>query len=215
MEAFFNKRAETYDRHMLIDLQLTEFYDAIADIFPEKDEKISLVDLGCGTGLELEQLFIKMPNLFVTGIDLSREMLNQMRAKYANSNLHLICNSYFDIDFGQNKFDYALSTYSLHHFTEEEKMTLYKRVYESLKPNGIYVEGDYICKTPQQQAFFLAEKERLRKETGIVKGFYHYDTPFTVEMHIKLMKSTGFNDVKTVQEWESTSIITAKKVKKL
>lgn len=42
-----------------------------------------------------------------------------------------------------------------------------------------------------------------------------YDQHMLIEMQIKLMKSTGFNDVKTVREWESTSIITAKKVKKL
>jgi hypothetical protein len=33
MNEFFDKRADTYDGHMLEELQLTKFYEAIADCF--------------------------------------------------------------------------------------------------------------------------------------------------------------------------------------
>lgn len=82
MDAFFNKRADTYDDHMLVEMQLNEFYEAIAGCFPESDKALSLLDLGCGTGLELERLFERMPNLNVTGIDLSKEMLSLLQQPF-------------------------------------------------------------------------------------------------------------------------------------
>jgi predicted acetyltransferase len=54
MSAFFNFRADTYDNHMLDDLGLDEFYEAIAACFNAPLKR--LLDLGCGTGLELERL---------------------------------------------------------------------------------------------------------------------------------------------------------------
>jgi hypothetical protein len=64
--------------------------------------------------------------------------------------INIICGSYFDIDFGRECFNYALSTYSLHHFSEDEKTGLYKKVYGSLCSGGVYIEGDYTCKTMEQ-----------------------------------------------------------------
>ena len=211
MNEFFDKRADTYDRHMLVDLQLEEFYEEIANCFPVGTNTLKLLDLGCGTGLELERLFLKFHDLSVTGIDLSQEMLNVLKVKYADKEIKLICGSYFDVIFKDNYFDYALSTYSLHHFSEEDKIGLYNKVFASLRDGGIYVEGDYICKTIEQQLFFISVNERLRKENNITDGFYHYDTPFTIETQIKLLKIAGFTDAQLVKEWESTSIIVARK----
>lgn len=211
MDAFFNKRADTYDDHMLVEMQLNEFYEAIAGCFPESDKALSLLDLGCGTGLELERLFERMPNLNVTGIDLSKEMLSLLQQKFPLQNLQLICDSYFDVDFGENQFDFALTTYSLHHFSEGEILALFKKVYGSLRSGGVFIEGDYTCETLQEQEFFLTENKRLRNEFDIIEGYFHYDTPFTVETHIRLLKNAGFSDTCLVKGWDSTSIVEARK----
>ena len=39
--------------------------------------------------------------------------------------------------------------------------------------------------------------------------FYHFDTPFTPETEIRLMKTAGFVDVEILRQWESASIIIA------
>ena len=211
MNDFFDNRADTYENHMLVDLQLAGFYEEIANCFHTNESNKNLLDLGCGTGLELERLFIKIPNLSVTGVDLSQKMLNKLKVKYSNRKMKLVCSSYFDMDFGECCFDYALSTYSLHHFSEDDKAGLYKKVYMSLRDGGIFVEGDYTCDTMEQQLFYIAENERLRKESGITDGFYHYDIPFTVETQIKLLKNAGFDYVQLVKKWENTSIIVSRK----
>ncbi len=211
MGAFFDKRADTYDSHMLNDLQLAEFYEAVAGVFSETQSAVSLLDLGCGTGLELERLFLKMPRLCVTGIDLSSQMLDLLRKKFPDKTINLTCGSYFKTDFGENAFDYALSTYSLHHFCEAEKQALYTKIYMALKPYGLFVLGDYICKTEDEQRFYLNESRRLTEAQSLPQGMYHYDTPFTADTETALLKRAGFSEVQLVKKWESTGLFTARK----
>jgi len=211
MDAFFDSRVAIYDSHMLLELQLSEFYKEIANCFPKETENRFLLDLGCGTGLELDELLQKNPNLTVTGIDLSQGMLQELHRKYPNKNILFRCGSYLNEDFGVNMVDYVLSTYSLHHFKEDDKLKLYQKVYSCLRNDGMYVEGDYTCKTMQEQQFFLAEKERLCRENNTMDELYHVDTPFTVETQIKLFKAAGFTNIQLKKTWENTSIFVVKK----
>ncbi|MEA4821073.1 MAG: hypothetical protein VB122_02385, partial [Erysipelotrichales bacterium] len=52
MSSFFNERADTYDFHMLNELDLEVFYSKIAKCIPADWGQVKLLDLGCGTGLE-------------------------------------------------------------------------------------------------------------------------------------------------------------------
>jgi len=215
MQDYFNSRAKIYDND-IVGNRLDEFYEKIANLIEVDGVNPKLLDLGCGTGLELEKVFEKYPDFRVTGIDLSSEMLKELRNKYKDKNMNLICGSYFDVEFG-DYFDVVLSTYSLHHFNETEKLLIYKKVFQSMKPGGLYIEGDKTAKTEEQQLFHFAELERLKKEHNLYDGnFYHYDTPLTVENQVKLLESAGFGDIKVVWHLENETmgeiIVTAKKL---
>lgn len=103
----------------------------------------SVVDLGCGTGLELEEYFKVNPDACVTGIDLSEAMLNVLAEKFSDRNIKLINVSYFDFPFEPESFDAAVSVESLHHFTAHRKLALYKRLYAALRPGGYFILTDY------------------------------------------------------------------------
>ncbi|MDD4422740.1 MAG: class I SAM-dependent methyltransferase [Eubacteriales bacterium] len=211
MADFFNTRAEIYDDHMLDDLGLDEFYEEIAELVISERDDFSLLDLGCGTGLELMRLFDKYPSMFVTGIDLSENMLVKLKEKYPNKNLNLLCGSYFDLPFG-NVYDIVLSTYSLHHFNEEEKLFLYKKIHASLSEKGFFIEGDYITDSIEKQILYVSELERYKKEQNITGGkFFHYDLPMTTDTQIKLYKKAGFSDVRIVKQWDNTCIFVLSK----
>jgi RimJ/RimL family protein N-acetyltransferase/phospholipid N-methyltransferase len=210
MAAFFAARADSYDSHMLDDLGLEEFYEAVADCFEAPVS--SLLDLGCGTGLELTRLYERLPGLAVTGVDLSAEMLEKLAAKFPGKHMKLICGSYFDVDFG-GSFDAVLSTYSLHHFSEEKKLGLYKKIFAALKPGGLFVMGDYTVSTPERQQELMAANEEIRRTQGVPEGaFYHFDTPFTAETETRLMQAAGFASVELMRQWENTSILVGRKM---
>jgi len=80
MSQFFNERADEYEEHMRS--FVLELYDVIASPISTTRETISILDLGCGTGLEFEAVFARAPNALITGVDVSEEMLFRLREKY-------------------------------------------------------------------------------------------------------------------------------------
>lgn len=211
MNEFFAARVEGYDEHMLENVSgCKDAYIEISKYVPSKASK--LLDLGCGTGLQLEHIFALKPQIRVTGIDLTQEMLDRLSYKYQGKNINLICGSYFDVELGQKEYDCAISFQTMHHFTKEKKLTLYKRLYESLNKGAVYVECDYMVNTQEEEDHFFSENERIRKEKGIPEDeFYHYDTPCTIENQRKILQMAGFSDIQLVFRVENTTILVAHK----
>lgn len=211
MGGFFAKRLSGYENQMLVNVEgCKDGYKIMAENVPDNTEK--LLDLGCGTGLELDEIFKLHPNISVTGIDLSNEMLGELKRKHRNKKLDLRCENYFDSDLGKNLFDCAVSFQTMHHFSHNEKLSLYKKIYSSLKNGGIYIEGDYMAKSQFEENFYYAENARLRKKQNILDGaFYHYDTPCTVENQRKMLLNAGFSTVKQIFKQGNTVILIAQK----
>lgn len=210
MADFFAARADMYDEHMINDVEgCREGYALMADFVPENAEK--LLDLGCGTGLELEKIFEKFPKLEVVGIDLCEEMLLRLKEKYSGKRLIIICGDYFSEEFGEG-FDCAVSFQTMHHFKKEKKLELYRKICDALKPCGVYIECDYMVDTQQQEDLWFSENSRIRRELGIGEDeFYHYDTPCTVKNQLELFKKSGFTSAETVMRIENTTMIVARK----
>lgn len=211
MDNFFATRVDGYDQHMLQNVSgCREGYEALAALVP--DGTGTLLDLGCGTGLELNPIFQRFPDLAVTGIDLTQAMLDKLLAKYPGKRIHLICGSYFDVDFGREAFDVAISYQTMHHFAYEKKIGLYERIRDALKPNGQYIECDYIAANQAEEDFCFAENLRLRQEQGIApEAFYHFDTPITMENQRCLLTKAGFSTVHIPWQIPNAAIFAARK----
>ena len=210
MSDFFACRVGDYDEHMLCDVEgCREGYVKMAELVPGKCRR--LLDFGCGTGLELEHIFRKYPDLSVTGIDLCEEMLGKLRAKYGGKSISLICGDYFTEEFGGD-FDCAVSFQTMHHFSHEKKTALYRKIFDALTDEGIYIECDYMVETQEEEDRWFDENKRIRNEQGIKDGeFYHYDTPCTIENQIKMLKTAGFSHVEKVMRIENTTMLVAGK----
>lgn len=210
METFFANRLSGYDEHMLTAIEgASEFYKYTASRLP-REAGAEVLDLGCGTGLELEEYFLLNPNAHITGIDLSQDMLTALKCKFPGKSLHLICGSYFDAELGFEKYNAAVSVESLHHFTGERKLSLYKKLLCSLKPNGYFVLTDYFAESEALEKEYFETFEKLKQEQGISDpGFYHYDTPLTTEHEIELLRRAGFSEVTTLMNWGATYTLLA------
>ena len=212
MNEFFNKRLDGYDEHMMTTIESSDvFYPFTAYCLPKTDGA-KILDLGCGTGLELEHYFRLNPSAKITGIDLTQSMLNALKNKFSEKELTLICGSYFDVPFDENTFDSAVSVESLHHFTKDEKIPLYTKLYKALKDGGYFILTDYFALTDEDEQTFRNERLRLKKEQGIDDNeFYHYDTPLTVEHETEALLQAGFSSVEVLNNWGVTFIIKANK----
>ena len=181
--AFFNEKIDSYDNVHAIFMETKK---TLADNLDKNAKKI--LDLGAGTGLELIHLFELFPEAEVTVIDITENMLEKLKKRSFANHVTTICGDFFEVEFGDN-YDAVISTSALHHFKIEEKMKLYKKIYNCLKENGQFINCDKIALSNEIEAGQLYELEHN------IKNHKHIDTPLTIEHEIEVLKSVDFHEI--------------------
>lgn len=210
MGAFFDARLDGYDEHQLncID-SARDFLQYTAECLPDLPRS-RVIDLGCGTGLELENYFFRNPSAKVTGIDLAPGMLSRLKEKFHDKDVELILGSYFDVPFGNEEYDAAVSVESLHHFTADEKIPLYTKLWTSLKPDGFFILTDYFSLSDEEEIHHRNELLRQKAEQEIIDDeFYHYDTPLTIGHELGCLLAAGFSSAEVLNHWGATYTVKA------
>lgn len=212
MDLFFERRLSGYDAHMLCDIfGASEFYPFTAKQLP-LSPGCRVLDLGCGTGLELEYYFALNPKACVTGIDLSEAMLKSLASKFPDKDITLMHTSYFNAEFGTQVYDAVVSVESLHHFPFEAKVRLYQKLCNALKDGGRFVLTDYFAESPEEERRNFEELARLKREQHLTdKFFYHYDTPLTAAHEMEALCAAGFSKVSILHQWKNTYTLLAEK----
>jgi len=143
----FDKGAKDYDsaRKQLIPC-FDEFYGIGLDILPFHDsESIKVLDLGAGTGLFSYLVSQYYPKAEFVLCDLSEAMLEEAKSRFSTceSKVEYITKNYAteQID---GKYDLIISALSIHHLTDSEKQTLFKKVFSSLNNNGMFINADQV-----------------------------------------------------------------------
>ncbi|MBU1049048.1 class I SAM-dependent methyltransferase [Candidatus Bipolaricaulota bacterium] len=194
MALFFDTRAISYERHMQEAVEdFSLFYRGITEALPELGNAPRILDLGIGTGLELNHLFERFPGAKVTGIDLSSGMLAELVRKNPPwiGNLRLINDSFLDLDLGRQAYDAVISSMVLHHWTPRIKLEIYRRIHATLLPDGTFVNGDFIVPTDESArrlALFAASQIDERHQL-------HIDLPLSLDCELQLLTNAGFSAI--------------------
>lgn len=207
MSDFFTKRLYDYEEHMSV---WQESYQIFSEMLSPECQNI--LDLGCGTGLELDRIWEKNPNTRVTGVDLCESMLDKLRKKHGDKPLTIVCQDYFQYDFGCGKWDAVISFESLHHFLPAPKKELYRKICRSLKENGVFLLGDYIACCDEEEELLRGVYLEKRKHSAIPDDrFVHFDIPLTLEHEKNLLQNAGFAIEKVMDNPDGATIIMARK----
>ncbi|WAA13164.1 class I SAM-dependent methyltransferase [Fervidibacillus halotolerans] len=108
-----------------------------------------ILDIGFGTGQLTTRLYKSGQRIY--GIDFSRKMISIAKEKMPEA--HLI---EWDLSMGlpdvvkEHRYDTIISTYTLHHFTDEKKISLLKEFLSLLTPDGKILIGDIAFKSRKQ-----------------------------------------------------------------
>jgi tRNA (cmo5U34)-methyltransferase len=215
MNYFFNQRADVYDTHMQNTIiSFNDFYKKISDPIGVRDDNIEILDLGCGTGIELRYLFDKNPKIKITGVDLSEKMLAKLEEKYIDkmNQIHLIKDSYLNYKIKKNHYDYIISVMTLHHLVYEKKLKLYKSILAGLKEDAYYIEADYIVSEREEESFIEKYQEQiLMLKKGEIIDDFHIDIPFSIKTQKKTLQEANFRDIEIIFQNEKSTIVKAKK----
>lgn len=104
------------------------------------DTSDTVLDIGCGDG----GLLTYLPKVAsVTGIDISREMLDKYDRKHANEpqDYELVCTDILDYRPGKT-FDKAIAVMSLHHLGHADKLDALKHLSSLLSESGTLLIGE-------------------------------------------------------------------------
>ena len=156
----------------------------------------------------LEEFLINFPNTVIV-VSHDRYFLNK------------VCTHIVDIDFGKMKmyignydFWYQSSELALKQMKEsnkkkEEKIKLYKKIYDCLKEHGQFINCDKIALTQE------IEDEQLYELEHNIENHKHIDTPLTVEHEIEVLKRVGFEDITSSNvDKDDYTLIKARKIKR-
>jgi putative AdoMet-dependent methyltransferase len=109
-----------------------------------------VLELGSGTG-NLSCLIHQCGELVC--VDLSEQMEVIARSKLGHiSNRRFIKADILDVfDYERAPFDSVISTYAVHHLTDDEKRLLFSKVFTSLVPGGRAVFGDLMLRNQEEK----------------------------------------------------------------
>ena len=212
MGSFFDLRAAGYDAHMreniFSDTEFAQFYQAISTAIEKTKEPLNILDLGCGTGLEIEALLLRVPNALITGVDLSRNMLEELKKRYNThmDQIRLIADSYLTMPFDIRAYDHVISAMSVHHLLHDSKRNLYEKIHTSLRPGGKYIEGDSVTPAEMEGQFLDEYSKQIDGMPESEDGHYHVDVPFSIETQRALLMEAGFRNFEVVWQKDSTAV---------
>ena len=171
--------SEKYDKDIVNSIPFhREVHGLIVDFLKgnyKPDQVQKILDLGVGTAITSRLIKDVLPNANFDLVDFSRRMLRGAEEKMGSENVKYILGDYSKIKFSK-KYDIVVSVIGLHHQDNTGKQKMFKKIYELLKPGGVFIFADLVT--------YKNEKEAALNQA---KHFKH------------LVDSTG--DDKTLSEW--------------
>jgi tRNA (cmo5U34)-methyltransferase len=208
----FDLAAERYDglRRKFIP-PFDDFYGVAVEVIPfDRSSRLRVLDLGAGTGLLTDWLLRAFPNAQVTLADVSDEMLARARERFAGRDEAL---SYVTLDYARESlggpFDIVASALSIHHIEDADKVTLFKRIYESLSPGGYFVNAEQVSgATPASSRLFVEEWLRRVRAAEVseedMRAMFsrgEHDRLASVPAQLDWLRAAGFTGVDCFYQW--------------
>lgn len=222
MSKQFNKIAKKYDsqRRELIPV-FDDFYSISIDSIKLENSNPYVLEIGTGTGIFTEMFLKKYPNAKMDLVDISEDMLDIAKSRFkGNKNLNFYLKNIINFQPEENKqYDAIISSLAIHHLPNEEKIELYNKIGEWVKPKGIFVnaemiagETDYLEKMYEDWQIELATKSSLeRGEKQKAFERMHLDMKVPVNKQLKWLKKSGFSHVDCIYKAYCFGVLWAKR----
>ena len=151
---------------------------SILDLLKFEETPKHILEIGCGTGFNLERLAKKYPNTKITGIDVSGDMLAKAQKKLAAyDNVALIEKAYGNEPMNLEAPDLVLFSYSLT-MINPQYASIIEQAYKDLKPGGKVAVVDFHS-TPNNWFKKHMENNHVRMEAQLDPEL---ESKFTTEL---------------------------------
>ena len=166
---------------------------------------LEALDLGAGTGLFSAMVLGRLPHARLHLVDVSDAMLAQARQRFAgaaSSHVSFEVRDYTQGGLG-GPWDLVLSALSIHHLDDGAKRSLFARVFEALRPAGLFINAEQVLgPTPAAEARYRrlwdsqvlgSGVDRLEYERAVDR--MRHDRCATLADQLEWMRAAGFAEV--------------------
>jgi len=200
----FDLWADGYDKSVQISDESDEYpfegyKDVLNTVYKTVREKMGTVlDIGFGTGVLTQKLYDD--GYKITGIDFSEHMIEIAQEKMPEADL-----IQYDFTDGLPKiledisFDWIISTYAIHHLTDEQKKLFIHELMEHITAGGSIIFGDVAFQTKEDlgQAKKRAQEQWDEEEVYLVADEVKKMFP---EWEVNFKKISYCSGVMTIKE---------------
>ncbi|MCG3769178.1 MAG: 8-demethylnovobiocic acid C(8)-methyltransferase [Nitrosomonadaceae bacterium] len=154
IQALFDTAAQDYDRTRPQYIPcFDEFYGTVLGLIPYgNQDQINVLDLGAGTGLLSGLVVTAFPNAAITLVDVSLEMLNKARERFASKPNIRYLSSDFVAEPLIGEYDVVVSALALHHTPQERLKSVFQSIYGVLRKGGRFINADQtLGTTPENE----------------------------------------------------------------
>lgn len=200
-------------------LRYDEMIDTIVGLLLLNSPK-EILDIGCGIGNVEEILFAKSPKTNITCVEISPEMIEvaKKRLEKSRKNLTFTCKDILEFK-PEMKFDAIFSNLAIHNLSLKDKIILLKKVKEWLKPNGVFILGDFMNWEDKSVAkHFMDYRNKIVLESGVdmkviedVFAKEEKDPRLTVTETIDLLRDVDFKDPEVLWVYSFLAIFRVRK----
>lgn len=220
LEKQFNEAAAEYDnqRRKLIP-RYDDFYGTAVNNLCLDTEEPAILDLGAGTGLFSQLVLDKYPNAKIDLVDLSEKMLAIAEKRFIdNPDVHIITVDYTSYT-PKKKYDAVVSSLSIHHLTDRDKIKLYNSIYEWLNPGGLFINAEQILGPNEiTEQIYRDQWEKEIEQTDLsadeLASAYErvkLDIRTPLNQQLNWLSDAGFTTFDCLYKYYSFAVIWAKK----
>jgi len=197
-----------------------EMHELVINSIPfEKDKKITILDLGVGTGQTALHILKKYPNATIDGIDISPKMIEQgkLRLEKYKEKIKFYESDIYHYEFTK-QYDAIIAVLCIHHLNPSQKQDFFKKIHSILKPDGIFIIADIIKFDSQDETkqkedewkHFLVENLSEKEAQYWFDNYLEEDLPDSVPDQIKWLRQAGFTQSQCIWQHINYAIIKAK-----
>lgn len=143
-----SERASAYDESSVLDKGDREFHrNMLKDVLAFLPSRpTSFLDLGCGTGYFAEIFYEAFPGISGTLLDGSADMISFAKSRYQGRPVKAgyMVERFQDIRFEElpHRYDLVFSSLAVHHLEDAQKWMLFRKIYDNLSPQGVFILYD-------------------------------------------------------------------------